>query len=123
MTTHPNTHRTGSETATGRPVSTPDGAQPAHVELATAETGAVAFRPSSPTAPARRDQDGAVWVEVDNTHCALFGVCVQEAPQVFDLGVDGRLRYTARPAPAATAQVRQAARVCPTQAITVRARQ
>ncbi len=47
---------------------------------------------------------------------------MQEAPAVFDLGVDGRLRYTARPAAADAVGVRQAARVCPMQAITVTVR-
>ncbi len=58
-------------------------------------------------------------VSVDNNHCQLYGICEQEAPQVFALGVDGRLRYDPRPSSAHTAGVRQAARCCPMQAITV----
>lgn len=63
-----------------------------------------------------------VKVSVDNGHCQLFGLCQQEAPEVFDLGPDGRLRYTASPAASATAQVLQAARICPMAAITINRR-
>jgi ferredoxin len=63
-----------------------------------------------------------VRVSVDNTHCHLYAICQQEAPAVFDLGVDGRLRYTARPDAAESARVEQAARCCPMQAITVETR-
>lgn len=58
-------------------------------------------------------------VSVDKSHCQLYGICQSEAPTVFDLGADGRLRYQSRPAAADTDQVRQAARCCPTQAITL----
>ncbi len=58
-------------------------------------------------------------VSVDGSHCQLYGICEQEAPGVFELGVDGRLRYDPRPAAQQTAAVRQAARCCPMQAITV----
>lgn len=60
-----------------------------------------------------------VTVSVDKSHCQLYGICEHEAPTVFDLGADGRLRYQRGPAPAVTDQVRQAARCCPTQAITL----
>jgi hypothetical protein len=36
-------------------------------------------------------------VSVDNTRCQVYGFCGQEAPQVFQLGPDGRLRYDPRP--------------------------
>jgi len=68
--------------------------------------------PSAADAPAVR-------VSVDNNHCELYAICQQEAPEVFDLGADGRLRYDAAPAPAHTPAVRQAARCCPMQAITL----
>ena len=60
-----------------------------------------------------------VSVSVDNNHCKLFALCQQEAPDVFELGVDGRLRYSPHPEPAHTGQVLQAARCCPKQAITI----
>ena len=55
----------------------------------------------------------------DNDHCELYAICQQEAPEVFDLGIDGRLRYDARPGAEHTLEVRQAARCCPMQAITL----
>lgn len=67
----------------------------------------------------RAREAGAVTISVDNGHCRLFGVCQQEAPDVFDLGTDGRLRYQTRPGTENTGQVHQAARCCPMQAITV----
>jgi ferredoxin len=60
-----------------------------------------------------------VKVSVNNNHCELYAICQQEAPQVFDLGADGRLRYDAAPDTAHTPAVRQAARCCPMQAITL----
>ncbi len=61
-----------------------------------------------------------VTVSVDNGRCGLYGVCQQEAPDVFELGPDGRLRYHAHPEPVDSDAVWQAARCCPMQAITVR---
>ncbi|MFC8513898.1 ferredoxin [Streptomyces sp. NPDC057257] len=72
--------------------------------------------PARPTAPADAPP---VRVSVDNNHCALYGICQQEAPGVFNLGPDGRLRYDAAPDAAHTPAVRQAARCCPMQAITL----
>ncbi|MDT0464480.1 MULTISPECIES: ferredoxin [Streptomyces] len=65
----------------------------------------------------------AVKVSVDNNHCELYGICQQEAPQVFDLGPDGRLRYDTAPDASHTPAVRQAARCCPMQAITLTTRE
>jgi len=59
-----------------------------------------------------------VLVSVDNNHCHRYAVCQQEAPEVFDLGADRRLRYPARPAAQHTAAIWQAARCCSMQAIT-----
>ncbi len=60
-----------------------------------------------------------VTVSVDKSHCQLYGICAQEAAAVFALDADGRLRYTTRPAAGDIHQLRQAARCCPTQAITL----
>ena len=62
---------------------------------------------------------GPLLVSVDNRLCHLYGICEQEAPDVFELGVDGRLRYSARPNPDDTDATQQAARLCPMQAITL----
>ncbi len=128
MTTHHAQHRAAT-------VSAPAAEHGADVASTTIETPSVKpgptvadpVEPAPPSplpdhSPRGGDRAPAVQVAVDNTHCAVFGICVQEAPAVFDLGVDGRLRYDARPAPADTARVRQAARVCPMQAITVTGR-
>lgn len=71
------------------------------------------------TAPTGADPGTVVRVSVDNGHCRLYGICQQEAPDVFDLGEDGRLRYQARPTADHAPAVRQAARCCPMQAITL----
>ncbi|MFI5612187.1 ferredoxin [Amycolatopsis sp. NPDC051903] len=60
-------------------------------------------------------------VSVDNDRCELYGICAMEAPDLFDLGQDGRLRFRKRLLGAAdTTQAIAAARVCPMQAIVLR---
>jgi ferredoxin len=71
------------------------------------------------TAPLPATTIPAVKVGVDNNRCGLYGICQQEAPEVFELGVDGRLRYDAAPSTDHIPAVRQAARCCPMQAITL----
>lgn len=87
-----------------------------HVEWRDVGPGEGAHRASQPWGPARRSRPRG---SVNNTHCELYGICEQEAPGVFELRVDGRLRYAARPGQEHLAGVRQAARCCPMQAITV----
>lgn len=58
-------------------------------------------------------------VSVDNNHCHLYAICVQEAPEVFDMSVDGRIRYTSKPAAHLYEKVWNAARLCPMQAILI----
>lgn len=58
-----------------------------------------------------------VTVSVDNNHCHFYAICVQEAPEVFDLSIDGRLRYKAKPETHLYEKVWNAARLCPMQAI------
>lgn len=58
-------------------------------------------------------------VAVHNGHCHKYGICQQEAPEVFALRSDDRLRYDSAPRPELAEQVRSAARLCPMQAITV----
>ncbi len=59
-------------------------------------------------------------VDVDGEQCDLFGVCMHEAPAVFQIGDDGRLHYPKRPESEHGPAVRQAARMCPKQAIRVK---
>jgi ferredoxin len=58
-------------------------------------------------------------VSVDNNHCHLFAICQQEAPEVFQLVDDRRLVFDSRPAWYLVDQVRNAARLCPMQAIEI----
>lgn len=64
-----------------------------------------------------RTPDGRPRVTVHNGRCHRYGTCQAEAPQVFWLDDDGRLRYRARPSADQLAAVRMAARCCPMQAI------
>ena len=58
-----------------------------------------------------------VTVDVDNNHCHFYAICVQEAPEVFDLSIDGRIRYKSKPDAHLYEKVWNAARLCPMQAI------
>ncbi|MFD9887746.1 ferredoxin [Amycolatopsis sp. NPDC059027] len=60
-------------------------------------------------------------ISVDNDRCELYGICAMEAPDVFDLGNDGRLRFRKRLlAPDDLEQAVAAARACPMQAVVLR---
>jgi ferredoxin len=58
-------------------------------------------------------------VDVSGDHCERYAICEQEAPEVFQLRADGRLEYKGSPGPEQRDAVRQAARLCPMQAILV----
>jgi DMSO/TMAO reductase YedYZ heme-binding membrane subunit/ferredoxin len=58
-------------------------------------------------------------VDVSGDHCERYAICEQEAPAVFRMRADGRLEYKASPGPEQRDAVRQAARLCPMQAILV----
>lgn len=60
-----------------------------------------------------------VLVAVHNGHCHKYAICQQEAPEVFALRSPTRLSYDTTPPADQTANVRQAARLCPMQAIAV----
>ena len=61
-------------------------------------------------------------VDVNRNHCHRYAICEQEAPDVFRMRTDGRLEYQASPDPGQRDAVRQAARVCPMQAISIEER-
>jgi ferredoxin len=65
------------------------------------------------------DFDLRIRVDVDRNHCHRYAICEQEAPDVFHMRADGRLEYKSSPDPQQRDAVRQAARVCPMQAISV----
>ena len=69
--------------------------------------------------PAPRRAPLRINVSVDNNHCHRYAVCQQEAPHVFQLTADGRLAYDPSPEAIHVEAVRQAARVCPMQAIEI----
>lgn len=69
----------------------------------------------------RRPAGGQV-VSVDNNRCHLYAICQMEAPASFEVGVDGRLRYDRTPSDHDLPEVRQAARLCPMQAIRLKER-
>jgi ferredoxin len=56
-------------------------------------------------------------VNVDNDKCELYGICEAEAPTLFELGPDGRLRYRRSPEDHDMVLAAAAARSCPMQAI------
>lgn len=64
----------------------------------------------------------ALDVSVDNERCHRYGICQAEAPGLFQLVDDERLRYERRPPPEQFAQARAAARACPMRAIELRER-
>ncbi len=64
-------------------------------------------------APVLVPEDEAVRVSVDNNRCHIYGICQQEAPEVFRISEGGSLHYT-RAVPAEfAAKARQATRCCP----------
>ncbi|MEU8513414.1 FAD-dependent oxidoreductase [Kitasatospora sp. NPDC048722] len=77
--------------------------------------------PVLPVRPELLAESGPVKVSVDNSRCHVYGICQQEAPEVFRISESGSLHYTANLPARLAAQARQAARCCPMQAITVRA--
>lgn len=54
---------------------------------------------------------------VEHRTCRRHGLCLAVAPEAFAVGPDGRVQPTGRTDAAAVEKARQAARLCPTQAI------
>ena len=61
-----------------------------------------------------------VRISVDNNRCHIYGICQQEAPEVFRVSQGGSLHYTRNVPAEFAAQARQAVRCCPMQAIAIR---
>ncbi|MDH6118889.1 NADPH-dependent 2,4-dienoyl-CoA reductase/sulfur reductase-like enzyme/ferredoxin [Kitasatospora sp. GAS204A] len=66
------------------------------------------------------DEAEPVKVSVDNNRCHIYGICQQEAPEVFRISEGGSLHYTGTVPAEFAAQARQAVRCCPMQAIAIR---
>ena len=95
----------------------PQSRQPVSVEHRPAPVSADSFEPVHPVLVAEAEP---VRVSVDNNRCHIYGICQQEAPEVFRISEGGSLHYT-RSVPAEfAAQARQAVRCCPMQAIAIR---
>ncbi|GAB2713480.1 FAD-dependent oxidoreductase [Kitasatospora kifunensis] len=60
-----------------------------------------------------------VKVSVDNNRCHIYGICQQEAPEVFRISEGGSLHYTGTVPAHLAARARQAARCCPMQAVAI----
>ncbi|MFI9275938.1 FAD-dependent oxidoreductase [Kitasatospora sp. NPDC052896] len=74
----------------------------------------------SPARPQLVPEAGPVKVSVDNNRCHIYGICQQEAPEIFRIAESGSLHYTANVPAHSAAKARQAARCCPMQAVSVR---
>lgn len=59
---------------------------------------------------------------VEHRTCRRHGLCLAVAPESFEVGRDGRIRVSASADEATIEQMRQAARLCPVQAIKAPAR-
>ncbi|WP_052397709.1 FAD-dependent oxidoreductase [Streptomyces sp. NRRL F-5123] len=60
-----------------------------------------------------------VRISVDNNRCHIYGICQQEAPEVFRISAGGSLHYTRAVPAELAAKARQAVRCCPMQAVTI----
>lgn len=87
-----------------------------------AKIGLLAAEPATPATPPAAEEP-QMTVSVDNVRCHRFGYCQAEAPEVFKLMEDGRLRYEPRPSPRDAEGARAAERVCPVRAIELKERQ
>ncbi len=97
----------------GRELARAAAADPAHAQAAQAGGCPVAHGPAAPASGTRK-----LSVVLDRDLCQGHAVCVGEAPEVFRLGADGKVEAITDAPPAALhAEVRAAARYCPTRAI------
>jgi len=71
----------------------------------------------------KEQQVDRVRVTVDHGLCHHFGLCQSQAPKVFRLMEDGRLRYARNPEPELSPQVRAASHACPMRAIQVESKE
>lgn len=69
--------------------------------------------------PALVPEDEPVRISVDNNRCHIYGICQQEAPEVFRISEGGSLHYTRGVPAELAAKARQAARCCPMQAVAI----
>jgi ferredoxin len=63
---------------------------------------------------------GGPRISVDNDRCELYGFCQWEAPSLFELESDRRLKYPRQLTADVSGAAAAAARSCPMQAIVIR---
>ncbi|MYS21011.1 Ferredoxin, partial [Streptomyces sp. DvalAA-14] len=90
---------------------------PAHGSPLAAGPRTVAAGAFGPARPALVPEAEPIRISVDNNRCHIYGICQQEAPEVFRIAESGSLHYTPAVPAELAARARQAARCCPMQAI------
>ncbi|WP_051969693.1 FAD-dependent oxidoreductase [Kitasatospora azatica] len=75
--------------------------------------------PTQRPVPGLVPESEPVKVSVDNNRCHIYGICQQEAPEVFRISESGALHYTGNVPANLAAAARQAVRCCPMQAIAI----
>lgn len=73
-----------------------------------------------PARPALVPETEPLRISVDNNRCHIYGICQQEAPEIFRISEGGSLHYTRNVPAEFAAEARQAVRCCPMQAIAIR---
>ncbi|HKS47618.1 MAG TPA: ferredoxin [Amycolatopsis sp.] len=63
---------------------------------------------------------GGPRISVDNDRCELYGFCEWEAPSLFELDREGRIKYKRTLDAEDFDEAAMAARMCPMQAIVIR---
>ncbi|HJP76449.1 MAG TPA: ferredoxin [Pseudonocardiaceae bacterium] len=65
----------------------------------------------------------SIQISVNNARCHRYGMCQAEAPDLFELTEDERLRYVSHISAAHVEQAKAAARACPMRAVSLSAEQ
>lgn len=98
----------------------PHDAGPPPLAVPEREQAPVPAESFQPPAPTLVPETAPVRISVDNNRCHIYGICQQEAPEVFRISASGSLHYTRNVPAEFAAQARQAVRCCPMQAIGIR---
>jgi ferredoxin len=61
----------------------------------------------------------SIEISVNNARCHLYGICQAEAPDLFELTEDERLRYVSHVSQGLVEQAKAAARGCPMRAVSL----
>jgi ferredoxin len=66
-----------------------------------------------------RHAEQTVRISVSNARCHQYGICQANAPDLFELTEDERLRYVSRVGSGHLEQAKAAARSCPMRAVSL----